>query len=457
VSGERILVVDDDAAIRETFERNLTRWGYAVTVASSAEEALSRLKLFAPALIITDIRMSGMNGLELLRITRERAPDVDVIVITAFEDMATAIAAMRAGAFEYLVKPLDLDEIELTIQRCLRQRSLRDRVKQSAHDAGEPYALQRLIGRDPLMIDLYKTIGTVCQSRAPVLIRGETGTGKEVIARAIHFNSDAAEEPFVAVNCTALPDALLESELFGHVRGAFTGAVGDRKGRFALAGRGTILLDEIGDTAPGFQAKLLRVLQEREYQPVGADRVERTEARVIAATHRDLERLVRDGRFREDLYFRLRVVEIQVPPLRERRGDIPLLAQHLLDRAATTLHRPRVTLSSDAMAALSAHDWAGNVRELDNAITRSVALARGRVIERADLALVPRDDAPTLGDDPTVPTDDSLAAAEYAHVQRILRKAGGNKRQAARMLRISRARLDRLIEKHHPVDHGHAP
>ena len=442
----RVLIVDDDASIRETLELHFRGAGHEVATASSAEEALARLATADPMLVITDVRMGGMDGIALLETMRARRPDVDVVVITAFEDMRTAIGAMKAGAYDYLVKPLDLDRIDFVVERCVRDQRLRRRATQLAADAAEPYALSQLVGRDPRMIDIYKTIGAVARTRTPVLIRGETGTGKEVIARAIHFNSADAAEPFVAVNCTSIPEPLLESELFGHVRGSFTGAAGDRKGRFELAGRGTIFLDEIGDTSPAFQAKLLRVLQEREFHPVGGERVRRTEARVVAATHRPLERMVREGAFREDLYFRLRVVEIVVPPLRERRGDIALLAEHLLREGAREMHVTAPVLAPDAVARLSSYDWPGNVRELENALTRALVLARGATVTAGDLALG-QESAAGDGTDAAM-EDQSLAAIERAHILRVLQRSKGNKRQACRVLRISRPRLDRLLEKH---------
>ena len=444
MTGKRVMVVDDDAAIRETFERQLTRWGYDVTVAASAEDALGAVHRTDPAVVVTDVRMGGMSGLELLGLLRERVPDIDVVVITAFEEMNTAVAAMKAGAFEYLVKPLDLDHIELVLQRCFEYRALRRRVQLLAEDAGEAFALDQIAGRDAQMIEIYKMIGQVSRSRAPVLVRGETGTGKELIARAIHFNSSDAGEPFIAVNCTAIPESLLESELFGHQKGAFTGAVSNRKGRFALASRGTIFLDEIGDTSGAFQAKLLRVLQDQEFMPVGADRAERTEARVVAATHRDLESLVREGGFREDLYFRLRVVEIRVPPLRERKADIPLLVEHFIRKAARTLHVSPRAVSKETMARLVEHTWPGNVRELENAITRAMVLARGGVLEIAELESA----ASGSRSPPTASRALKLREVEGEHVERILRRAGGNKRKAARVLGVSRARLDRLIARH---------
>jgi DNA-binding NtrC family response regulator len=442
---KRILVVDDDASIRETFARTLGRWSYAVTVAASAEEALAGMRRIDPAVVITDVRMPGIDGLELLRTLRERAPDTDIIVITAFEEMRTAVEAMKAGAFEYLVKPLDLDQIELVLERCFAHRQLRERARQQVVDAEAEYSIDRIAGRDPRMIEIYKVIGQVAATRAPVLIRGETGTGKELIARAIHFNSPAAAEPFVAVNCTAIPEALLESELFGHKRGAFTGAISDRRGRFALAGCGTLFLDEIGDTSGAFQAKLLRVLQDREFSPVGADHAERTEARVIAATHRNLEELVRGGRLREDLYFRLRVVEIVVPPLRERRADIPVLIEHFVRKIALSLHQETRTLTPAAIDALTRYSWPGNVRELENTLTRALVLARGGVVDDRDLALGAQ---PTNASSGMKPSGNSLREVEAEHVRRILVRTSGNKRRAARILGVSRARLDRLIARH---------
>ncbi|HVE32659.1 MAG TPA: sigma-54 dependent transcriptional regulator [Gemmatimonadaceae bacterium] len=441
----RVLVVDDDQSIRETLEYHLRESGYDVTAAASAEQALSRIAAADPSLLITDVRMGGMSGLELLAKVRAVRPETDVLVITAFEDMQTAISAMKAGAVDYLVKPLDLDQIDLVIERCLRDQRARRRLAQYAADEAEPYALSQLVGRDAKMIAIYKTIGTLTRSRAPVLIRGETGTGKEVIARAIHFNSADLEEPFVAVNCTAVPEPLLESELFGHVRGSFTGAIGDRKGRFELAGRGTLFLDEIGDTSPAFQAKLLRVLQEREFYPVGGERPRRTEARVIAATHRDLERSVASGAFREDLYFRLRVVEIVVPPLRERRGDIAPLAQHLLAKAGRELHRESLHLAPDAVHALEAHDWPGNVRELENTLMRAVALSTGATIGASDLSIGASASSPARSGGERAAT---LQQVEREHVERVLRESGWNKRQACRILGVSRPRLDRLLERH---------
>jgi len=443
----RIFVVDDDPSIRETFEDLLTTSGYVVRCAGSAEEALQSWTDFQPDLIITDVRMQGMSGIDLLRRLRDSDEDVDVLVITAFEDMETAIAAMKAGAYDYLVKPLDLDQVELLVERCLKDRSLRRRVRHLSSVASSEHSVDSLIGRDPQMIAIYKLIGVLAENRTTVLVTGETGTGKERVARAIHFNSPAAAEPFMAVNCTALTVTLLESELFGHVRGAFTGAVQSRKGFFELAGSGTVFLDEIGGTKGDFQAKLLRILEDREFYPVGGERPRRTEARVIAASQRTLEELVNAGTFREDLLFRLKVVEIRLPPLRERRGDVPLLARHFLARIADELHREPMEISGEALQRLSSYDWPGNVRELKHALTRAVVLARGPVIGKEHLAL---DGGGSTGrakaEADVLPR--TMAEAEAAHVQRILDETGGNRRKTARILEVSRARLERMIERH---------
>jgi DNA-binding NtrC family response regulator len=327
----RVLIVDDDASIRASLREAIEESGIEVCTADSGEQALSLLTARAPDLVLSDVRMGGMSGIELLRLLRERKAGVDVVLMTAYDDMATVVEAMREGAFEFLVKPFELEALLALLERVLDDRRSRARATAAAGAATDAPALQHpdgqpLIGRDPRMIDVYKRIGQSAASRASVLIRGESGTGKELIARAIHANSKDPGAPFVAVNCAALPATLLESELFGHVRGSFTGATNDRKGRFALAGRGTLFLDEVGDMPAELQAKLLRVLQEREFYPVGAERPERTEARMLSASHRDLETMIGRGEFRADLYYRLRVLEIDLPPLRERPGDIALLA-----------------------------------------------------------------------------------------------------------------------------------
>jgi DNA-binding NtrC family response regulator len=441
----RVLVVDDDASIRASLSEALEESGIEVHTADSAEQALSLLAAHAPDLVLSDVRMGGMTGIELLRLLRERKAGVDVVLMTAYDDMATVVEAMREGAVEFLVKPFELDVLLALLERVLDDRRARARATVAAGAAAEAPVLQHpegqpLIGRDPRMIDVYKRVGQSAASRASVLIRGESGTGKELIARAIHANSKDPGAPFIAVNCAALPATLLESELFGHVRGSFTGAANDRKGRFALAGRGTLFLDEVGDMPAELQAKLLRVLQEREFYPVGAERPERTEARVLSASHRDLEAMIGRGEFRADLYYRLRVLEIVLPPLRERPGDIALLAGEFVQRAARSSGRRPPVVSTGALAVLATHDWPGNVRELENAIERAVTLASGDVIRPEHIEIGP----PARGEAQL----GSLESVEKLHIERVLSATGGQKVRAAAILGVSRPRLDRLLKKH---------
>ncbi len=437
-----ILLVDDDTRILAALSEAIAEDGTEVRTAPSAEKALAALGSAPAEVVLTDLRMPGMDGIELLRLLRDRAPDIDVVIMTAYQDLPTVATAMREGAQDFLVKPLDLHHVRRLLDRIYEDRRTRERARRgSATSDGERARPRRLVGNDARLVEIFKLIGRIASSRTTVIIRGESGTGKELIAREIHDGSPYAEEPFVAVNCTAMPETLLESELFGHVRGAFTGAERDRKGRFALAGRGTIFLDEIGDTSPEFQSKLLRVLQEHEFYPVGAERPERTDARVIAATHRDLERMLSAGTFREDLYYRLRVVEITVPPLRQRMGDVPALAEHFVAKTSRAARRSPPVLATEAIDRLLAHTWPGNVRELENCIARAVLTAAGDVIRPENIELIERPDA-----EPGA--NMTLAEAERRHVERVLASTGGHKSRTAEILGISRPRLDRLIAKY---------
>lgn len=453
--NKRILVVDDDRDARGVLLAKLAHSGYEVRDAASAEEALGIVSAFDPALIITDLMMPGISGVELTEKVLAATEGIDLIVVTAHEDMGSAVAAMKAGAFDYLVKPLRLSELDGLVERCFREQALnREASAYGALDERPQGPRGQVVGRDPRMIDIFKMVGVLSRNRATVLVRGETGTGKELVARAIHDYSAHADQPFIAVNCTALTDTLLESELFGHVKGAFTGAVSARRGYFELAGSGTIFLDEIGDTSPEFQTKLLRVLQDRTFYPVGGESARTTEARVIAATHQPVEELVREGRFREDLYFRLKVVEIEVPPLRERRGDIPLLAMALLDRIRNESGGEVRHISADAMFKLGAYAWPGNVRELENALTRGCLMARGSalgpehlILGGAPLSNTPSSATPVTEPDLSDPTALTLDHAIMLHVQRVLALTGGNKSEAARAMRISRSRLNRILRR----------
>ncbi|MCH7531926.1 MAG: sigma-54-dependent Fis family transcriptional regulator [Gemmatimonadetes bacterium] len=438
--SQRILVVDDDADALEVYKTRLTHAGFEVETAESAEKALSRVKAFDPALIVTDVRMSGMSGLDLLEKVRSAMKGVDVVVMTGHDDMETAVTAMKSGAFDFLVKPVDPKALQGLAERCFREQELAVEAADDdvAPETEAPLPRGQLIGRDARMVEIYKTIGVLARNRATVLILGETGTGKEVIARAIHEHSVHAEQPFIAVNCTALTETLLETELFGHVKGAFTGAVGTRKGYFELAGEGTIFLDEIGDTSSEFQTKLLRVLQERRFYPVGGEQPRTTEARVIAATHRPLEELIEQGRFRKDLYFRLKVIEIAVPPLRERPGDIALVANALLSRIREETHRDVRRISDEAIERLQSYDWPGNVRELENALMRAAIVARGTVIGSDHLA---------LGQEVRHADGDlSLDRAIQRHVKRVVDLVDGDETSAAKRLGISKKALKEHLE-----------
>jgi DNA-binding NtrC family response regulator len=443
----KILVVEDDAAHRAALERHLGRSGFDVLACDSAEQALSRFSAFTPDLVISDIRMAGLSGMDLLGTLTANSQGTPVVLITAHDDMQMAVDAMRNGAQDFLTKPLDLDVLDEVVEHALAG-SCRE-AAEAAEPAELPTGGGRLIGRERAMVAIYKVVGRVAGTDAPVLIRGETGTGKELVARTIHENSGRKEAPFITVNCAALPEPLLESELFGHLKGSFTGATADRRGRFELADNGTILLDEIGDTSLAFQAKLLRVLQEKEFYPVGGETPRRTNARVLAATHRNIQELTHTGGFRQDLYYRLRVVELHVPPLRQRRGDLPRLAHYLATKAAANLGRPTPVINDAAMGLLLGYDWPGNVRELENAITRAVVLAQGNVLGPEDFDI----DSSGRVSVPGMPTElqdghASLDDMERIYVQQVLVRTGGHKSRTAEILHVSRGRLDRIIEKH---------
>ena len=417
----------------------LGKYDREIRVAGEAAAALKQLADWQAGVVICDVRMPGLSGLELLSLLNERDVGADVIMMTAFDDMPTVVSAMQGGAVDFLVKPVDLHELRRMVDRLFADRAIRRKLPASEVSAALPDDL--LVGRTPRMIETFKLIGQAASIDATVLIRGESGTGKELVARAIHNRSRRAAASFVPVNCAALPASLLESELFGHVRGAFTGATSDRRGRFAMADRGTIFLDEIGDTSSDLQSKLLRALQNREYQPVGSETTLRTEARVLAATHRPLEEMIENGTFRQDLYYRLRVVEIVIPPLRQRPEDIPLLAQHFIERASATMATHGAALSADAMRVLQAYSWPGNVRELEHSLTRALVRARGGVIHSDDLALG--------GVTESSPNKfASLEGAERDHLARVFASTGYQKMKTAEILGVSRPRLDRLLRKH---------
>jgi len=448
---ERILVVDDDASLRRILEYNLAKEGYAVLTADSGERALALLDAERVDLLITDVKMPGMDGMDLFRRVRQASPETQVIVITAFGTIEMAVEAMKAGAFEYVTKPFNRDRLILVVRKALRLRRLEHDNARLRREVGKKYGFENIVGDSPLLQQVFRVIEKVADSDAPVLITGESGTGKELVAKAIHYRSSRAEQPFVAVNCAAIPRDLLESELFGHKKGAFTGAVRDKTGRFEEAGGGTLLLDEIAELPLELQPKLLRALQEREFTPVGAAGTTRCAARIIAATNRDLEGGVAGGSFREDLYYRLAVVPIHLPSLRERPEDIPLLVAHFL---RTLGEGRKVTLSREAAAALQRHAWKGNVRELENTVERLLVLGESDVIRLEELPekiRVPRPAAPgpeVGGFSFTFPEEGlSLEQAEKALILEALRRSAWNQTRTARLLKIPRHLLLYRMEK----------
>ena len=452
----RLLLVDDDEAACRLLAEVLEREAYEVVRALSVAEAQARLDDAGPFdAVLTDLRMPGASGLDLVRIVRERDPAAIVFVLTAFGDASAAGEAIRAGAYDFVSKPYDIVEVRQALARALSRRGLAPRAAEGERPAQEEELDPELIGHSPAIIGVMKTVARAAPSQANVLILGETGTGKELVARTVHRYSERSKGKFVAVNCSALAEGLLESELFGHIKGAFTGAAAARPGHFREADRGTLFLDEIGDISPALQARLLRVLQEHEVVPVGSETPVKVDVRVIAATHRDLGALVREGRFREDLYYRLHVVAVQLPPLRERRQDIPLLIDHFLRSLARRHDRGPVAVDSDAQAILLSHDWPGNVRELHNVLERALVLAEQDVIGPEHLPLDRRAAPPPApesgGGTGAGAADDeaqlTLAQVERRHVLRVLKSTGGNRERAARVLDISRRTLTRMLQR----------
>jgi len=445
----RILFVDDDRAGREVALFNLRKAGYRVTAASDGQEGLS---LFSPEkfdLVVTDVKMPGISGIDLLRKIRSLAPDVPVLVITAFGNVETAVEAMKAGAYDFIGKPFNKDQLLLSVGKALERQRLASEVRDLRIRASG--VEREIVSVSAATKRVLEIADRVAASDASVLITGESGTGKEAVARRIHVRSPRAEGPFVAVNCAAIPGELLESELFGHARGAFTGAVRDRLGRFRQADKGTLFLDEIGEIPLGLQAKLLRALQERIVDVVGGDKPVPVDVRILAATNRDLHERIGEGIFREDLYYRLNVVEIQVPPLRERPEDIPPLVEHFMAELAPDRE---VEVPAPVMEELKRRPWPGNVRELKNACERMVILCRGHEVSAADLPPPPprqRGEGTVLdGEDwPALPAEGlSLVDLEKRVIERALRQKGGNITQAAAFLRIPRHILVYRIEKY---------
>jgi two-component system, NtrC family, response regulator AtoC len=443
---EKILVVDDDQSIRDTLSSYLKRQDYNVHSAENGAEALEISKKINPDLIITDVRMPEMNGLELLSKVKEIDSHIQVIMISAFDDMQSTVKAMQNGAYDYIEKPLEIDKLKLRIKRALENKRLSSRLESLIPSDYKEYKIENtLIGKTPEIKEVYKKIGQVSSSRVTVLIQGESGTGKELVAKSIHYCGITKDQPFIAVNCTALTESLLESELFGHVKGAFTGSIRDKKGKFELAGEGSIFLDEISEISPNLQVKLLRVLQEREFERVGGETLIPMRARIIAATNKNLSKLVEDAKFREDLYYRLKVVSVDIPPLRERVEDIPTLVQHFLSKIKTELHKNVNKVPDDVMEILKSHEWIGNVRELENTLMQAVVLSSDDVLTKENILL--RKSEPVNKESISF-LNSSLADMEKMHIKAVLDSVNWDKQKAHRILGISVPTLYSKIEKY---------
>ena len=484
-----ILLVEDEAALRQAIAEQLTDHGYQVAQAESGEAALSRLADFAFDIIITDLLLPGINGSDVLESAVARYPDIVAIVVTGFGTVKDAVEAIKRGAWDFVSKPFQIDELLHALDSALEQRRLKSENAYLRAQLEERYRFEGLIGKSPVMKRLFQLLETVAPTNSTILITGETGTGKEVVARAIHHNSSRRSQRFVALNCSAIPETLLEAELFGHVRGAFTGAVGNRQGRFEQAHKGTLFLDEVGTMSTALQTKLLRSLQEREFERVGDSHTIKVDVRVIAATNSDLAKMVADGQFREDLFYRLNVIPIQIPSLRDRKEDIPLLVQHFLDkiqkegsgavasrraversanpssergeraergdRSERADRSPRtITVSQDAMRRLMAYPWPGNVRQLENAIERAVAFSGGRPqIDVGDLpAEIQQEQELAIPSAVALPEDGMDLDAfidniERELIERSLERTGGNKGQAAKLLGLKRTTLVEKLKR----------
>lgn len=448
--NEKILIIDDDTAFGETLEMLISDLGYKVSRSLTGNLGLENLLKEHPELVITDLKLPDLSGLEVLKRVKEFDQQIQVIIITAFDDMETTIEAMQLGAYDYLEKAAGLERIKVIVKRALQSKKLSDKLDYANFEYSSSFSLKNsIVGKTPQMNEIYKKIGKVSSNRVNVLIEGESGTGKELIAKVIHYSGITKNSPFIGINCTALTESLLESELFGHERGAFTGAVKSKKGKFELASDGTIFLDEVSDLSTNLQVKLLRVIQEKQFERVGGEETLPMNARVITASNRDLFELVNEGFFREDLYYRLNVFKIHVPPLRERTDDIPLLIVHFLNKINKELHKNVCKIPYDVMELLQNNVWVGNVRELENVLLQGIVLAKGDVLER-DLILLSDGNYSRNADFSSGKL--TLAEVEKEYIIKILEENNWNKKEASKILGIAKTTLYNKIEAYDLVN-----
>ena len=463
MNRRKVLVIDDDASLRRVMEMQLEEIGCDVVAVAGGKEAMAALEEFTPALVITDLRIPGMSGMDLLKLLRADHPELTVIMVTAYGTVKTAVEAMKAGAYDYLTKPIDYDELALVVNRALEHQQLLEEVRNLRLTLDEKYGFESIIGSSKALLRVLEMTSRVAQTDSIALIRGETGTGKELLAKAIHQNSRRKNGPFVTINCGAIPSNLLESELFGHTKGSFTGATAAKKGKVETADGGTLFLDEIGELPLDLQIKMLRLTQQGEIEKVGAGNSSKVDVRIIAATHRNLQAMIEDGTFREDLYYRLAVIPLELPPLRERIEDIPELIQHLFLKSKQKHGRTELHLPESLLPGFSNYDWPGNIRELENVIERLVVLAVEDKISADDLPEFLKRGS-TLADLIRLdlsPQGISLEAIEKDLIIKALKKFNWNQTQAARYLDISRRTLNYRMEKHRirkgSVETGDAP
>lgn len=447
--GKRILVVDDEENLRRVTQLKLQQAGYEAMTASDGRQALEVLARNPHDLIITDLKMPGMSGMDLLRRVREDYPEIIVVVVTAFGTIESAVEAMKLGAHDYIIKPVNADALRLVVSRALEHHRLREEVKNLRTVIDRKYGFENIVGRSKSLLFTLDNAARAAQSDSTVLIRGETGTGKELLAKAVHFNSSRRERPLIVINCGAIPKELLESELFGHTKGSFTGAVVNKKGKIEMADQGSLFLDEVGEMPLDLQVKILRLIQEREIEKIGAQNPTKVDVRIIAATHRDLQAMVEDGTFREDLYYRLAVIPLTLPPLRERPDDIPELVAIFFRKFKERLNRPNLKLPPTLLPHFATHRWPGNVRELENVVERLVVLAPGDEITVEDLPDFLHRERPTLEAIhlELPPEGISMEAVERELVVRALQRFNWNQTKAAEYLDISRKVLIYRMEK----------